>query len=397
MKKITIILGLALVATIGTLQAQNISKNKFGKGIKIMAKDSSFNMKASMRFQTLYNGELNLETDEYNDNVMIRRARLKFNGFVHNPKINYKIELAVSNRDNGKVAAENNQAASIVLDAVLKYKFAPKWELWFGQTKLPGNRERVISSQVLQFVDRSQVNSKYTIDRGTGVQIRGKQSMGNFVLKEAGAISMGEGRNFTADNIGGYELTGRLEMLPFGEFTSKGDYFGSDLKREKTPKLGIGFTYDQNNSTVRDQGFKGKFLADQHNQTTIFLDAMFKYKGLSSMFEFASKSADGFDSDAYGPESVPLADGSGTGTVKTGTGTNFSLGYLFKNNFEVAARYTGIKPENNNWDEDYTEMTLGFSRYIVGHNLKMQSDLTHVNYDTKDDKFRFRFQVEIAF
>jgi len=195
-----------------------MSNNTFGKGLKFDAKDSSFYIKAGFRFQTLYDGELNLETDKYQDNIMIRRARLKFDGFAYSPKLEYKIELAVSNRDNGRVAAEGNSAANIVLDAVLKYKFAPNWQLWVGQTKLPGNRERVISSQALQFVDRSQLNSKYNIDRGTGVQLHGKQKLGAVVVKEIGAISMGEGRNFTADNIGGYEFTGRLELLPFGEF-----------------------------------------------------------------------------------------------------------------------------------------------------------------------------------
>jgi phosphate-selective porin OprO and OprP len=34
-----------------------------------------------------------------------------------------------------------------VLDAVAKWNFAENFSLWFGQAKLPGNRERVISSQ----------------------------------------------------------------------------------------------------------------------------------------------------------------------------------------------------------------------------------------------------------
>lgn len=396
-KKITLVFGLFAIVTVNTIQAQDLSNNKFGKGIKMMAKDSSFYMKASIRFQTLYNGEMNLETDEWNDNVMIRRARLKFDGFAYSPKLVYKIELAISNRDNGKVGAESNLAANIVLDAVLKYKFAPNWQLWFGQTKLPGNRERVISSQALQFVDRSQLNSKYTMDRGTGIQIRGKQKIGDFIVKEAGSVTMGEGRNFTKSNIGGYEFTSRIELLPFGEFSSKGDYFGSDLKREKSPKLAIGITYDQNNSTTREQGFKGDFLTEARNQNTIFVDAMFKYNGFSTMFEYADKRTD---------ESALLLDGT---SYQTGTGTNIQIGYLFKNNFEIAGRYTGIKPEDNNWSDDYSEMTLGLSRYIVGHNLKVQSDLTFIDHDqsgvifpgdTKpkfNDSYRIRFQIELAF
>lgn len=386
MKKLTLVLSI-LVVGISAIQAQDVSNNKFGKGLQIMVKDSSFSMKASLRFQTLYSGEMNLDTDQWDDNVMIRRLRLKFEGFAYNPKLSYKIELGLSNRDNGKIADENNLAASIVLDAVLKYKFAPGGELWFGQTKLPGNRERVISSQKMQFVDRSQLNSKYTLDRGTGVQLRYKHKMSGMVIKEAGSITMGEGRNYTKGNIGGYEFTGRVEFLPFGEFTSKGDYFGSDLKREEKPKLSIGLTYDQNNNTTREQGFKGDFLAESRDQKTVFIDAMYKYNGFSVMLEYANKSTD--ESAVVSADSV----------YQTGTGINVQAGYLFKNNFEIAGRYTGIKPEDNNWSDDYSEMTLGLSRYIVGHNLKVQSDFTMIDHDTNDNKdaFRVRFQVDLAF
>ena len=38
------------------------------------------------------------------------------------------------------------------------WHFAKNWELWAGQTKLPGNVERVISSGDLQLVDRSLLN-----------------------------------------------------------------------------------------------------------------------------------------------------------------------------------------------------------------------------------------------
>ena len=37
-----------------------------------------------------------------------------------------------------------------ILDAYLKWNFYKNFEIWAGQTKLRGNRERVISSQNLQ-------------------------------------------------------------------------------------------------------------------------------------------------------------------------------------------------------------------------------------------------------
>lgn len=378
-------LTLLILFTLVSIQcfSQGTVDAKFGKGIKFQPEDSSFSVKFSARFQSLYVGNLNLDTDKFQDNFLIRRSRLKFDGFAHSPKIKYKLELAVSNRDNGKVVSENNLAANIVLDAVVKYNFTRNWEVWFGQTKLPGNRERVISSQKLQFVDRSEVNSRFNIDRGMGVQLRNHHNIGKALIREQFAVSFGEGRNRTAPNIGGYEYTARLEVLPFGAFTNKGDYFGSDLERESTPKLSIAATYDQNNNTSRVSGFRGDYLSELKDQKVVFVDGMFKYDGFSTMFEYARKWTDG---------SPVVSDG----IYYTGTGLNVQCGYLFDNNFEIAGRYTSINPEDITNRTDYTEYTIGVSKYVVGHSLKIQSDLTHRDSDLGSDALIFRFQVEVA-
>src|SRR5688572_728244 len=203
------------------LSAQHLSNNKFGNGIRLLAADSSFSMKFSVRIQSLYQGDLNLETNEYSDGFQIRRSRLKFDGFAYSPKLKYKIELAISNPDiRGGAISESGNTANIVLDAYLSWNFWRNWSLVFGQKKLPGNRERVISSQALQFVDRSNLNSRFNIDRDAGLQLQYNADKVNLI----GAISMGEGRNMVIDNIGGYDYTLRAEYLPFGEFADGGDY-----------------------------------------------------------------------------------------------------------------------------------------------------------------------------
>jgi hypothetical protein len=368
---------------------QDISKNTFGKGISLEAQDESFTMKFSTRFQTLYIGELNTITEDYTDKMLIRRARLKFDGYVYNPKVKYKVELALSNRDtNSGRIPESGTTANIVLDAVIKWDFAPDWSLWFGQTKLPGNRERVISSQKLQFVDRSQVNSQYNIDRDKGIQLRHSNTFGEFVIRQAVAFSLGEGRNIISDNPGdGHEYTGRLEFLPMGNFTGKGDYFGSDLKRESTPKLSIGITGDYNQNATRQRGNLGSFNVDSTGEyltndlQTVFVDMMFKYKGFSAASEWAKKSTSQTN-NGYG----------------TGTGIVFQAGYLLKSNWEIAGRYTDIVASGaNSTIRDVTEYTLGLSRYVVGHQLKIQSDVTYADYPSNDNEIIFRLQTELAF
>lgn len=383
-----------LIFTSFSTYSQTSVEAKFGKGIRIVAQDSSFALKFSTRFQTLYSGTLNTASDDYNDQLLIRRARLKFEGFAYSPKLEYKIELGLSNRDiGGRDLPQNNFADNIILDAVLKWNFYKNFELWVGQTKLPGNRERVVSSQKLQFVDRSILNSYFNIDRDIGIQLQHSFNIDNVVFRENFSISMGEGRNVTGTNAGGYDYTLRGEILPFGEFEGGGDYVGSDLEREESPKLAIGFSYDFNDRASREGGQTGRYLNGNRDLSTIFIDGMFKYKGSSLMFEYAHKEAlDGpvvRSSDLNNEiELLQYFD--------TGSGFNIQYGYLFKNDFELAGRYSHVKPEDIVFENKHTEYTLGLSKYIVGHSLKIQSDISLVQEQSQDDELRFRLQIEMA-
>lgn len=370
-----------------TAHSQDTSKNRFGKGIRLVAADSSFSMKFSVRIQNLYQGELNLANDDYSDGFQVRRSRLKFDGFAYNPKLEYKIELAISNSDiNGGGIPQSGNTANIVLDAYVKWNFWRNWSLLFGQAKLPGNRERVISSQALQFVDRSNLNSRFNIDRDAGFQLHYNSKNINFIS----SLSFGEGRNIIANNAGGYDYTFRGEYLPFGQFKNEGDYFGSDLSREPSPKLSIGVTYDFNDGASRERGQLGDFFPANRDLSTWFVDAHFKYQGLSSLIEYANKVA------PDGPV-VYDADGNFSDAFYTGEGINWQVGYLFKNNLEVAGRYTLVTPETVTRRNQNSQYTLGLSRYIVNHNLKIQSDVTLIQENTEDDILMYRLQLELAF
>ena len=85
------------------------------------------------------------------------------------------------------------------------------------------------------------------------------------------------------------------------------------------------------------------------------------------------------------------------GTYYTGTGLNLQAGYLFKSNYEVAARYTLITPETISGYKAETEYGLALSRYVVGHKLKVQTDLGYRQIANDDDKLFWRVQVDIHF
>ena len=397
------LLGIFILA-ITSIKAQEISDTSFGKGlINFTAKDSSFSVKFAPRFQVRSISSWDYDGDKYGSpehNFIVRRARLKFDGFAYSPKLKYKIELGLSNRDISGANQFNRNTPRYILDAVLMWNFAGNWELWAGQTKLPGNVERVVSSANLQLVDRSLLNSRFNIDRDLGIQLRHKTNLGgDFLMREKFAISQGEGRNVTEGNEGGLQYTGRLEFLPFGEFISKGDYSQSDLKREQTPKLMAGFTYNLNQDGVRERSFAGDYMFRSDGSlyetdiTTIFADAMFKYNGFSLMAEYAKRTADNpvaTETDGV----TPTPDGN---IVLTGNALNLQAGYLFKNNYEVAGRFTTVDYEAITETLPTKQYTLGVNKFIVGHKLKVQSDISYTSVDDNKDNITFRLGFDIHF
>jgi hypothetical protein len=124
---------------------------------------------------------------------------------------------------------------------------------------------------------------------------------------------------------------------------------------------------------------------------TFFLDAMFKYNGFSLMGEYAYRNA-----------ANPIAtnsDGTPTGdVVQVGDGLNVQTGFLFPNNWEVSGRFTNI-----NLDENITgagtenQYTLGLSKYIVGHKLKVQTDLSYLTVADNTNELMYRLQFEVHF
>jgi len=384
-----------------TVNSQEISDTKFGKGmINFVAKDSSFSVKFAPRIQSRFESKWNYDGDAYEAgelNFLVRRARLKFDGFAVTPKLKYKIELGLSNRDISGANVFNRNTPRYILDAVVMWNFYQNFELWAGQTKLPGNIERVVSSANLQLIDRSLLNSRFNIDRDMGIQLRHKSKLGStFVTREKFSISQGEGRNITEGNEGGLQYTTRLELLPFGEFASKGDYSQGDLKREKSLKTMIGITYDYNRNAVKNRSNLGSYMfrADgslfETDITTLFVDTMIKYSGFSLMGEYAYRMADKIEATEM--------DGSKTGAVVgAGSAVNIQSSYLFKNNVEMVVRYTALDFEPITRLSDLKQLTFGVSKYVVGHSLKVQTDLSFSQSDNQKDFVQFRTGFDLHF
>jgi phosphate-selective porin OprO and OprP len=367
------------------LCAQDTTSTSFGNGlINVVAKDSSWSTKSTFRVQTQYEGVLT-DDNSYTDRYRVRRGRIKGNGWVgKDQKIKYKYEYDMVNGQ--------------VLDAVLRYEFAKNWEIWIGQTKLPGNIERVISSQSLQLVDRSILNARFNLDRDGGLQLHHTHFLGSVMVKEKLAFSQGEGLNSTNKSKGS-SYTASLEIFPFGNFEkARGEYKSSDLRRTKTPKLMLGFVFDHNEQAIRSQGHIGSYFSNaSRNLATVMADAHLKYKGLSIMLEYAQRYAENSS-----PVIAPIEDDHGTILVPgavfyTGYAANAQAGYLFKSFWEIAGRFTMLRPEDQLLEDNKEQYTLGVSRYVYGHNLKIQTDASLLQEANGSSEVMFRLQTEFTF
>jgi len=395
---------LALLLFCTPLFSQEDNAPPFGKGLfNLKGKDNSWDMKIGFRMQFLASNSW-LQEDNFDgfllepqSSFMIRRSRLKFDGFAFDPKLEYKVEFGLSNSDMSGTSPYTGNTPRFIMDAVVKWNFYENFVLWVGQTKLPGNVERVISSANMQLVDRSLLNSLFNIDRDIGFQLRHHLELtDSFVIREIFALSQGEGRNVTTGNLGGHQYTGRIELLPFGYFAKDGDYFGSDLEREPKPKLMLGASYDYNDDAVRNRSNMGTYMVTDigFHETpikTVFVDAMFKYRGFSVMAEYASRSSDD-------PVAVN-SDGTPTGVVvQEGNAINLQSGYLFKKNWEVAGRFTHVElDENLTGTGPQSQYTLGLSKYFVGHKLKVQTDVNYLDLDHDIGEVVWRLQMELHF
>lgn len=323
--------------------------------------------------------------------------RLRFDGYVGNPHFLYAIQLSFAPGDVGEVKEGEN--INIIRDAVVFYRPNNHWNIGFGQTKLPGNRQRVNSSGGLQLTDRTINNAKFTLDRDFGLQVHNmNEYLDKFSYNFKGAISMGEGRNSTDEPDNGLAYTGKVELFPFGAFTKDGTYFEGDLIREKTPKFLLSGAYQFNNKARRTQGQLGDDLFEKRDTHSILLDAMFKYRGWAAMAAYMQRSAK--DPVTYDPDDV-------TGTpameyVFTGHGMDYQLSYIFPSNYEIIGRFSTQKVHKDiaAFAPDQNEYSLGVTRYFREHAFKAQLEVTldDLNYFDGSSKQNWyaRFQVEIG-
>src|SRR5690606_5046821 len=174
----------------------------------------------------------------------------------------------------------------------------------------------------------------------------------------------------------GLAYTGRVEYLPLGRFTGENDYIEGDLEREPLPRLSLGGTISYNDKALREGGQVGSDLFSPRGIRTIEFDALLKYRGWALYNEFMQRRT-----------SDPVTVETGTDEIMyvyDGEGYLSQLSYLFKNNFELAGRYSVIVPDDKLYanpvfpminERKVRQIEFGVTKYLVGHRLKIQANV----------------------
>lgn len=376
------------------LKLSTLPYYNFGKGVGLTSPDSIFQLNIRFRMQnrlTYFKNED--ENGKYQGEI--RRLRLRFDGYVGNPKFLYAIQLSFAPGDTGEMMEGEN--LNIIRDAVIFYRPNSSWSFSFGQTKLPGNRQRLNSSGGLQLTDRSINNAKFTIDRDFGFQAHQlNEYKDRFSYNFKGAISTGEGRNITGNADDGLALTAKAELFPLGAFASDGSNFEGDQKREKKPKLMLSTAFQQNNQALRTGGQLGEYLFSPITTRSFFGDIMFKYDGWALMGAYMSRSTND-NPITYNPE-----DATDMRYVFTGHGFDAQASYLFPSNYELIGRFSTQKVNKDiaQLTPNTNQYSIGLTKYFWEHTFKIQAEMTmdQLRYYDGSDKnnFYFRFQVEMG-
>ncbi len=398
----TLLIGIASNAQVTIKQSKTDNDLKlsalpyysFGKGVGLTSPDSlfQFNIRFRMQNRVTY---IDNEGENPAYDGQIRRLRLRFDGYVGNPKFLYAVQLSFAPGDVGEVKEGEN--LNIIRDAVVFYRPNKHWNIAFGQTKLPGNRQRVNSSGGLQLTDRSINNGKFTIDRDFGFQAHNMNEFKDkFSYNLKAAVSTGEGRNVTGKADDGVAVTGKLELMPFGAFAKDGTYFEGDIVREQKPKLMLSGAFQQNNHARRTQGQLGNDLFEKRTMKSVLLDGMLKYNGWAAMASYMSRSTSK-NAITFNPDDLTESN-----YVFTGNGFDYQLSYNTPSNYEFIGRYSiqKVHEDIKALAPNAKQYSVGVTKYIWEHTFKLQSELTYdtlsyINGNTKNNWY-LRFQVEIG-
>jgi phosphate-selective porin OprO and OprP len=379
-------------------------KLSYKKGFNFETQDKNFSMKINGRIQFRYSYEDRdnvHDTDEQQDDssFRIRRARVKFSGKAYK-HFKYKIELALASTGtvDGSKAAE-------LYDFWASWNKNPALSVQFGQWKVPWNRQRVVSSQNQQMIDRASSQDEFTMDRQIGVMLHGKLFNKKFEYY-TGAFN-GNARNQKENGNNEMLYIARASWNPFGAYGKGIGEVESDINFSEKPiaHLSAAIAYDGaadrerfSSTTIDlDPPVGTGVTLKEVNKTSVVAEYGLKYRGFSTSAEAYWRRFD--DIRANNIDSI------GSGVI-IDRGFFVQGGYfILPKKVELAGRYSLVDFDDERDEDAVRETTLGVNWFINGtHDNKLQlnwirqdNELPNSVSRSDDIDNTFRMQYQLAF
>jgi phosphate-selective porin len=348
----------------------------YGKnGLEFKSRDGNYAMQLGVRLQLRYSypedGD-SIPADPEASTFRVRRARLKIGGHGYRPWLKYYFEY--------------DWPSNSLLDwrgDIALFKGAT---LRVGQWKVEYNRERVDSSGAQQFVDRSIVNSPFTLDRQIGARLGGHlfPDTPGYLIYNAGVFT-GVGLNQPSNDDTNMLYVGRLQWNFFGRDLP---FSQSDVEYHENPTGSLAVAGANNRSNRKTfpssspQGANGEFKINQAVQ-----EFAFKWRGFSVQQELHIKSVDdqvnGKRTTSYGAY------------VQTGYFPHALISFI-PQPLEFAYRYAFVDPDDTVRSDVKREHTVAANWFFAGHRNKITVDYSHLSQEggfTPVDRVRLQWDV----
>ncbi len=390
------------------------------KGFTLESGDGLFKTAIQWRFQGRFSYPERGDADsfgDFNDNeestFELRRVRMKVGGHGYQPWIKYYFEVDWQPTRSAGTSGSDTRLIDwrIMLE---KYKWL---QLRIGQWKINYNRERVDSSGKQQFVERSIVNSVFTIDRQVGAMVYGHLAPGTLAdSRYYAGVWTGSGRG-EANDDDNMMWMGRLQWNFLGRDLK---WTQSDLKYHKQPAASVAFAAyttigkctrwsssgcgSLGTTTSLGAGFTsdGSAVDGQFRVEGMMEEFALKWRGLSIQHEYHWKQV---------KDSGRAATTTSTGTPQSKTnlmGSYSQIGYfphylipIVPKPLEVAFRYAFVDPNVSIKNDKLQEYTGAVNWFFAGHRNKLTLDASHLKLDrpvgSNQHEQRVRLQWDVSF
>jgi len=304
----------------------------------VPARDASLDINGFIQFRYVVNSRdpSDPADAEVASGFGVRRLRVSFEGYLGDPSLRYDL-----------TASFERAGTTEFSDATIK----KEWEdlgvtLTAGRFKLPFLLEFVQSATRLLAVDRSPVNTVFSLDRSVGLQLAYQPESERFRVRAAFSGGAADDFDSFATETSRWAVTARAEANLLGSGLGRFSTAASDDEAELGWLVGLAGHAEERSG---EQGHFYSWTADT------------QLKGYRWTLQGA----------AVGSLMVPrdAPDFYDMGFVVQG-------GAFVAENVEAFVRYDIILPDGDREESDsFSSVTAGLNYYIVGQNLKLSTDV----------------------